>query len=59
VVLLLFRVRTCLTWFVIRTLRRSVLESIAKPSHSEASVLCKVLGILRRVFIKILLGFLV
>ena len=29
---------------VIRTLCRSVLEPIAKPSHAEASVICKVLG---------------
>ena len=40
----------CVTWCVIRTLGRSVLEPIAKPSHTEASVLYKVLGTVRVIF---------
>jgi hypothetical protein len=46
------------TWFVMRTLRRSVIVSIAKPSHAEVSVLCKVLGRVRTILMKILRGFL-
>ena len=33
---------------VVSTLRRSVLELVAKRSHAKASVLCKVLVSLRR-----------
>jgi hypothetical protein len=44
-----------LTCSVFRTLRRSVLQLIAKPSHAEASVLRKVLGIVREILIKLML----
>jgi len=37
------RLKCCLLHY----LHKCVLETIAKPSHAEASVLCKVLGILR------------
>jgi hypothetical protein len=40
-----------------RTLRRSVLEPEAKPSRTEASALCKVLGTLRTVFMKLMRDF--
>jgi hypothetical protein len=33
---------TCLTWCLIRTLCRFVLDPTAKPSHAEATVMCKV-----------------
>jgi len=36
-----------------RTLRRFGLEPIAEPSHTEASVLCKVLGTLGTIFMKL------
>jgi hypothetical protein len=42
----------------IRTLGSSVLELITKSSHAEASVLYKVLGTLRTIFVKLLLVFL-
>ena len=38
---------TCVARCVILTLRRPVLETIVKPSHAEASVLCKVLGTIK------------
>jgi len=41
--------RTCITWSVMRTQRRSVLWPIAKPHHTEASVLWKVLGTVRTI----------
>ena len=37
---------TCLTWRVIHTLRRSVLEPLTMPSHTGARVLRKMLGTL-------------
>ena len=44
----------CVTWCVIRTLRRFVLEPIAKPSHTETSVIYKVRGTLRIIFLKLM-----
>jgi hypothetical protein len=44
---------TCLTWCIILALCSYVLEPIAEPSHPEASALCKVLGTLRTIFIKL------
>jgi hypothetical protein len=35
-------------------MRRSVLGPTAKPSHTEAIVLCKVLGTLRTIFMKLI-----
>ena len=35
-----------------------VIVPIAKPSHAEASVLCKVLGTVRTILLKIVRGFL-
>jgi hypothetical protein len=40
------------------TQRRSVLEPTANPNHTEASVLCKVRGILRTIFMKLVRDFL-
>jgi len=40
-----------------RTLRRSVIVPIAKPSHAEVSVLYKVLGRVRTILMKILTRF--
>jgi len=37
-----------------RTINMFVLETIAKPRHVAASVLCKVLGYFRRIFMKII-----
>ena len=51
-VFLLFRV-LFLTWCVIRTLRRSFLDTTAKPRLTEASALCKVLGNLNHDLYKI------
>ena len=44
---------SCLARWVIRTLRRAVLERAAKPSHAAARPLGKVLGTLRTIFIKL------
>jgi len=44
---------TCLNWCVLRILHKYVLEPIAKPSHAEAGVLCKVLGNLRTICMKL------
>ena len=44
----------CLIGCVIRTLRRSVLKMIPKLSHTEESVLCKILGNIRAVVMKLL-----
>jgi hypothetical protein len=41
------------TWCAKRTLCGFVLEPIAKPSHTEASVLCEILGTLRTIFMKV------
>jgi hypothetical protein len=42
-----------LTWSVIRTLRMSSLDPTAKPSHTEASELCKELGTLTTIYMKL------
>jgi len=42
----------CLTRCVTRTLHRSVLEQMAMPSHMVASVLHKVPGIIKMIFMK-------
>ena len=39
---------------VVSTLRRSVLELVAKPNHAKASLLYKVLVSLRTFFMKVL-----
>jgi hypothetical protein len=44
---------TCLTWCVIRTLHRSGLEPAAKPSHTEACVLCTTLETVRTILIQL------
>jgi ABC-type methionine transport system permease subunit len=44
--------------FVYCTVCGSVLELIAKPSHTEASVLCKVLGTIRNIFYETSMNFL-
>jgi len=49
---------TYLTWCVIRAILRSDLEPIAKTSHEEESVLCKVLGNLSTIFMTLVRGFL-
>ena len=54
------KMRCSCVWFhllylfniVILTLHMSVLEPIAKPSHTEASVLCKLFRYLRTSFMK-------
>jgi hypothetical protein len=43
---------TSLTWRVIRTRRKYVLEPVAKASYEEVSVVCKVLGMLWATFRK-------
>jgi hypothetical protein len=43
---------TCLTWWLILTLHRTILEPIPKLKHAAARVLCKVLGSLRTIFLK-------
>jgi len=57
VVFLRFRV-LYLIWYVIRTLRRSFLDPTAKPSHTEANALCKILGTLTTIFMKLVRAFL-
>jgi hypothetical protein len=47
-----------LAWCVNRTLRKSVLKPIAKPSHAEANALCKGLGNLGTTVIKLVPVFL-
>lgn len=43
---------TCLTLCVILTVRRFVLETIAKTSHTETKLLCRILGSLKKIFMK-------
>jgi hypothetical protein len=43
---------TCSTWRVIFTVRMSVVELLAKPNHTKATLQCKVLGILWMIFMK-------
>ena len=50
--------RTFVTWCPIRTLRRSELKPIAKPSHTETSVLREVRGNQSTIYLKISHGFL-
>jgi hypothetical protein len=49
---------TSLKFSIIRALLSSVFEPIDKTSHMEENVLCKVLGNLRTIFIKIILDLL-
>jgi len=48
---------TCVKRCVDRALYGPVLEFIAKPSHTEASVLCKVFGNIRTIFTKLVRDF--
>jgi len=49
---------TYLTWRVVRAVLSSDLEPIAKTSHEEESVLCKVQGNLRTIFVTLVRGLL-
>lgn len=48
---------THLTWCVIHAIRRFSLQPILKPSHTEVNVLCRVLGNLRTIFMKLVWVF--
>lgn len=56
--LAILRTVRILTWRVIRAILRSDLEPVAKTSHEEKSVLCKVLGNLSTIFMTLVQGFL-